>query len=204
MPVKLTTPRYSGLRVLLEPNEEVTNAQGSKQIVRPGRKIQFRNHIAEVPESWMPLVEQHPSFTGKGAEKTIFLWDEVISVGPGPDTGVRVVSGAMGTRTRAAESPHPDWDTMTPKEILTLIDGWPNARLEEALDWERERRRRKAVLRGLVDELVGDKAEDPQPLVAEEAKAKEAEKAAKFADAKGEGGIAETFEAKIPPGQDGI
>jgi hypothetical protein len=202
--VKLTTPRYAGLTVLLEPNEEVTNVQGGKSIVRQGRKIQFRNHIAEVPESWLPLVEQHPSFTGEGRERSIYLWDEVTTVGDGPDTGVKVVQGAMGTRTRAAESPHPDWDTMTPKEILTLIDGWPNARLEAAQDWELARRRRKAVLLGIVQELVGDKAEDPQPLVEKEAKAKDEAKAAKIAESKGGGPIADVFEAKIPSGQDGV
>lgn len=204
MPVKLTTPRYAGLTVLLEPNEEATNVQGGKSIVRQGRKIQFRNHVAEVPESWMPLVEQHPGFTGEGRERSIYLWDELTTVGAGPDTAVKVVQGAMGTRTRAAESPHPDWDTMTPKEILALIDGWPNARLEGAQDWELARRRRKAVLLGIVQELVGDKAEDPQPLVAKEAAAKEAAKAAKIAESKGGGPIAETFEAKIPGGQDGV
>lgn len=204
MPVKLTCPRYAGVSVLLEPNEEAVNVQGAKSVRRQGRKIQFRNHIAEVPESWMPLIEEHPSFTGAGSEKLIYLWDEVMSVGTGPDTGVKVVQGAMGTRTRTAESPHPDWDTMSPKEILTLIEGWPNGRLEDALDWERARRRRKAVLRGVVDELVGDRAEDPQPLVAQEAEAKAAVNAAKIADAKGEGAIEDTFSAKIPAGQDGI
>ena len=206
MPVKLTTPRYSGLTVLLEPNDESTNVQGGKSVTRQGRKIQFRNHIAEVPDSWMPLVEQHPSFTGQGRERTIYLWDEVVSVGAGPDTaGVRVVRGAVGTRGVSAEPPHPDWDTMTPKEILTMISGWPNARLEMALDWELARRRRKAVLRGVTDELVGEQAEDPQPLVKVEAKEKAEVKAAKIAEGQGtDPAIADTFSAQIPAGQDGV
>lgn len=200
--VKLTSPQYSGLTLLLTPTRERRNEIGGKEIIEQGKKVQFRNHIAEVPDDWMPLIESHPAYTGaNGHERTVMLWSDVI--GTGTDTGVRVVHGAVGASGRKAEAPHPDWDTMTPKSIGELIEAWPNQRIEQALYWELDRRRRKGILRVITDRLAPE-PENPQPIIAEEKAAIQKAKDDAIKAGQGSGPIAQSFEAPLPEGQDGI
>jgi hypothetical protein len=202
MSVKLTCPQYAGLKVLLSANREARSDLGGKEVVEEGKSVQFRNHLAEVPDEWMPLIEKHPAYTGaRGHEKTIYLWSEVVGIGP--DTGVRVITGAVGATSKKVHPPHENWDTMTPKDIRTLIEGWPNQRVEEALYWEMERRRRKGVLTAITDKLAPD-PENPQPLVEQEKADKQALKQKVVDQAKGVDPIAQDFEAAIPAGQDGV
>lgn len=202
MSIKLTSP-YAGLKTLLTPTVETVDQMGGKRVVEQGKSIQFKNHSAEVPDEWMPLVEQHPGFTGaNGHMRTIYLWSDVVGTG-GSTGGVRVVTGAVGAPHRAPVAPHPDWDTMTPKQIRDHVAEWPQGRLEEALYWEMARRRRKGVLTGLTD-LLAPEPENPQPVIAEEKAAAVKHRLDTIASAKGEEPIAQEFEAAIPAGQDGV
>jgi hypothetical protein len=202
MSIKLTSP-YAGLKVLLTPAVEETSALGGKRVVEPSKAVQFKNHSADIPDDWMPLIEKHPGFTGeRGHQRTMYLWSDLVGTG-GSTGGPRVVTGAVGAPHRAPVAPHPDWDTMTPKQIRDHVSEWPQGRLEEALYWEMARRRRKGVLTGLT-ELLAPEPENPQPIIAEEkAAAAEARKDA-IDKAKGSEPIAQEFEAAIPAGQDGV
>ena len=150
---------YEKHRIKLESPEEVVSAQhGKYRVPGTGKEITFNNFKASIPADWMPLLEAHPdALVQRGLVNTVEKFTRLPDIGQ----GVQVGSGAMAAGTsRNAREPHEGWNEATGKQIGEWITAKVIGNPEAALAYELANRRRKMVVRGLTDAVLGD---DPQP-----------------------------------------
>lgn len=151
--------RFGGHKVELEAPAMQYLPNGGHVIVKPAKTIRFQNGLAEIDGDWMPLLEQHPAFTGSAAgPRTVWLEDD--PNGPVENRGVRVIDGAMSASTgRLASAPTPEWDSDTPANLRKIIaSGRVNA--QTAMEYEMTNGRRALVLRALADAIASTEQED--------------------------------------------
>lgn len=130
---------HRNLWVSLETNVDEYNNQGGMRMVRPGRKVKFRNGRASVPASWREDLEAHPAY------RLDFFFDEDRPDLRGLRFGPQVVSGQLGTRAPVSEEPPlPDWDTLGAREIRDALASGRVADPREALMWETRPKEGKA------------------------------------------------------------
>lgn len=157
--------RYEKYGVRLESPEEIIDARhGKYRVPGTGKKIRFQNYRAEIPADWWPLLEAHPErLVQRGIVGLAERW-----TGLHPDAaGVQIHVGAQHAGVqRVNQAPREGWDDATGREIVGWIEDGLVPDLAHAEEYEWAHRRRKMVVRAIVDARLGDGPAPAEPELA--------------------------------------
>lgn len=148
----------SGLRLVLEPTDEVHDLAGRRHVNARGRIAKFSGGRALVPEEWVEDVRAHPEYG-----RMVWLADD--SGAPMPASGPDVVSGALGASYRHTGSPPGrDFDEVGAKEIARRLAAGLIPDLAGAMAWEVAHRNRAQVVNAISSAIragAGEAGADP-------------------------------------------
>lgn len=169
--ISLTSP-YQSFRVTLEPPVEERSERFGLRVVQPAKTLKFKGGKCDMPEEWLPLLQQAPCYTGMGrTPKTVFIMSEVSKQGSG---GPRVVTGALGSADRPkVDPPLPEWDELSGTAIVEALRSGQIKDPAAALAFEASRRKRGPVMVALANAAAGD---DGEPLAAKPTRAPQAKR----------------------------
>lgn len=154
--ISLTSP-YQSFRVTLEPPVEDRTERFGLRVVQPAKTLKFKHGMCDMPEEWLPLLQEAPCYTGLGrTPKTVFIMSEIGQ----QRQGVGVVTGALGSTDGArAEAPLPAWNELSGTAILEALGNGQIKDPAAALAYEASRRKRGPVMVALAQAAAGGEAE---------------------------------------------
>lgn len=142
---------YGQHMVLLEPPTEGRDNHGKTFTIERPKTLKFHDYMADVPEAWVELVENHPAFTGVGHPKMI-AWEGDPLIPFNRQMPIRTIQGAVGAMPGQPQPPLEGWDSLEPDTIRERInDGVVPIR--RAIAWEAGHRARPAILLDLAEAL---------------------------------------------------
>lgn len=117
--VGLRSP-YSEHHVPLIPKRTYDHPVTGRQVVEhEGLTLKFHRGRTDIRREDLPLLADHPAFSGKGRKASIFLEDDPRVSTFADDRGPRVVSGAQSANgpSDQVNAPVRGWDQLSPAEI---------------------------------------------------------------------------------------
>lgn len=157
--------RYEKHGVRLESPEEIIDARhGKYQVPGTGKWIRFQNYRAEIPAEWWPLLESHSEqLLQRGVVGLAEGWTGLHPQSAGVQIHTGAVTGGVQEINRA---PFEGWDAANGRELVAAIEEGKVPDLAHAEAYEWAHKRRKMVVRALVDARFGDEPAPPEPDIA--------------------------------------
>ncbi len=172
-PVDLVSPKR-GLTMILTPDRKIRNSVGDVVETERGETLKFRDGRATVdnPRTWA-MVQEHSVFTGGQEPKLCFLLSDSSQM-PQPAEGVRIVTGAVSSKTgsRAAE-PCPGYDAMQHAALRKAVQDGRIEDLAGAISYERSFRGRRGVIELFAAAIVAKALPSEKAMAASDEKALE-------------------------------
>ena len=145
---------------------------GRTVVEQEGLTLHFKRNRYTIPREYLPVLAQHPAFTGRGMKACVYLEDDVRAATVA-ENRPRITDGTTSSipGTDQALAPIRGWDTMSPAEIKAAADAGQITDPMSAMAFEYRPvngRRREAVKLTLWRLEAGADAEVPVEPIADD------------------------------------